>query len=366
MYYPLKIAEQAKEDSPERILEQIRKMNHCSDDATVDDLYEYIYSFNFFKPTYKGKFEEYNKFIMFDKDINKIYFPMYSMMQFEERSTEWKDVISTSMAVNLWSKYKMVYKIDNDFFHEIKQTEDLVTTKDTFENLPFNCFYIDLSEVKNISDFTGAWIYVTKDKNNGFFGINIYMIAQNQDTFYTYYAWYNFNEKPEVKWNVKDLPESEFTQRSFTEDGDMLFDETIIRKDYDPRNDIVIAIFQIMSFIAIDASDVSESLTTKKTYSAPSKDKEVKNTFSEVRMWDVGIRYGKAIKVAKQQFKKNLRKYNVSNKERKPMRPHIRRAHWQRYHTGKGRQIIKEMWIAPVYVCGDGKEIPVTIREIKK
>lgn len=363
MYYPLTIVEQAKEDSPEKMLEQMKYMKHCSEDATVDDLYEYVYSDDFFNPLYKGKFKGYNSYIIFDKEINKVFFPMFKIKQFEERETEWKDIISTSMVLNLWSKYKMVYKIDNNFFHEIKQTENLVTSKDTFYNLPFDCFYIDLADVKDISDFTGVWVYIKK--NGNVVGVNIYMISQNQDTFYTYYARYNFENESEVRWSSKELPASEYVKRSFVEEDDRLIDQTIIRQDYDPRNDIVVAIFQIMSFIAVDASDVSENPTTKKTYS---KSKEVKNTFSEVRMWDVGVRYGKAIKIAKQQYKRNLnRKHSdTCSKERKPMRPHVRRAHWQRYHIGKGRQNIKEMWIAPVYVCGDGKEIPVTIREIKQ
>ena len=85
-------------------------------------------------------------------------------------------------------------------------------------------------------------------------------------------------------------------------------------------------------------------------------------------MWDVGIQYGKAIRVAKKEYKKRIREEEdkaVERKERKPIRPHVRRAHWQRYHIGKGRKETKMLWIAPVYVCG-GTEIPVTIREIKK
>lgn len=363
MYYPLKIAEQAKEDSSEKMINLMKEKGHCSADATVGDLYEYVYGPDFFNPFYKGKFEEYNRFIISDKMINRLYFPMFKMNQIEERKTEWKDIISTSMVVEMWSKFKMVYKIDNDFFHEIKQTENLVVTKDTFYKLPYDCFYIDFADVKGISDFTGAWIYVKKKGDT--IGINIYMIAQNQDTFYTHYTWCDFGETKEIEWSAKDLPKSEFSQRSLSLEDNILNEQTIIRKDYDPRHDIVIAIFQIMSFLAVDASDVSESPTTKKTY-VPTK--EVKNTFSEVRIWDVGVRYGKAIKIAKQQYKRNYKKHNMSdsNKTRKPVRPHVRRAHWQRYHVGKGRQNIKEMWIAPIYVCGDGKEIPVTIREIKK
>lgn len=367
MYYPLEILKEAELQTPEDLVEIIKKSYHCDKDVTVDDLYEFMYCYNFFKPTYHGPFEECNRYMMFDKDINKMFCPMFSMNQFEERSTEWKDLFSTTLALYLWKQSKMVYKIDNDFFHELKQTENLVTTEETFNRLPFKCFYIDLSEVKNISDFNGAWVYIHKDKETGFIGANIYMIATKDNTFYTYYSWYNFKEQSEVEWKITDLPDSEFVRRDIQSiDDGFIQDVTEVRTDYDPRNDIIVAIFQIMSFIAIDASDITENPITKKTYK-PHKKSEIKNTFSEVMIWDVGIRYGKAIKVAKQEYKKSLRNpYKTSDKERKPVRPHIRRAHWQRYHTGKGRTDIKTNWIAPVYVCGNGKEIPVTIREIKK
>jgi hypothetical protein len=122
-----------------------------------------------------------------------------------------------------------------------------------------------------------------------------------------------------------------------------------------------------MQFIAIDASDVTENPITKQTYKQPKEGQKPKNKFSEIRMWDVGIRYGKAIHVAKQEYEKQIARENAeNNKNRKPVRPHVRRAHWHKYKVGKGRQETKIVWLAPIYVCGSGKEIPVTIREVKK
>ena len=69
----------------------------------------------------------------------------------------------------------------------------------------------------------------------------------------------------------------------------------------------------------------------------------------------------KQIKKAEQE---NDSEVTITNKKkRKPVRPHIRSAHWQRYHVGEGRKEIKVNWIPPTYVCGT-KEIPVTIRKV--
>lgn len=391
-YYPLEAVDHMEATEPPMItLNMMKEKGLCDQDATIEDLHDYVYGLLFFSPNYEGKFKKWNHEIMYDQRVNRICFPMYSMKQIKERQTEWKDVLSTNIVLSMWSQFKMVYKIDNDFFHEIKQTENIITSKETFDKLPFKCFFIDLTEVDNIANFKGAWVYITKDSIDGkeVYGVNIYMVQNDNFTFFTYYSWYKFtDEEPEIEWHSKDLPKSNFIARTFvgkddlmtkdirslldnptdfTKDG--LIDVTLdMRDEYDPREDIVITIFQIMSFIAIDASDVRENATTKSTYKPHKEGSRIKNKFSEIRMWDVGVQHGKAIRVAKQEYKKHIERENgsIQTKDRKPVRPHIRRAHWHKYRVGEGRKETKTLWLAPVYVCGSGKEIPVTIREVKK
>lgn len=391
-YYPLEAVDHMEATEPPMItLNMMKEKGLCDQDATIEDLHDYVYGLLFFSPNYEGKFKKWNHEIMYDQRVNRIFFPMYSMKQIEERQTEWKDVLSTNIVLSMWSQFKMVYKIDNDFFHEIKQTENIITSKETFDKLPFKCFFIDLTEVDNIANFKGAWVYITKDSIDGkeVYGVNIYMVQNDNFTFFTYYSWYKFtDEEPEIEWHSEDLPKSNFIARTFVGEDDLmtkdirsllnnptdftkdgLIDVTLdMRDEYDPRESIVISIFQIMSFIAIDASDVNENATTKSTYRPHKEGSKIKNKFSEVRMWDVGVQYGKAIRVAKREYKKHIERENdsVESKDRKPVRPHIRRAHWHKYHVGEGRKQTKTLWLAPVYVCGSGKEIPVTIREVKK
>lgn len=405
-YYPLEAIDHMEATEPPMVtLNMMKDKGLCDQDATIEDLHDYVYGLLFFSPNYKGKFEKWNHEIMYNQRVNRIFFPMYSMKQIEERQTEWKDVLSTNIVLSMWSKFKMVYKIDNDFFHEIKQTENIITSKETFDKLPFKCFFIDLIEVDNIANFKGAWVYITKDSidDKEVYGVNIYMVQNDNFTFFTYYSWYKFtDEEPEIEWHSEDLPKSNFIARTFVDASKVNFDKTqkeieqeeqeAIMKlfketitdpiepenlvdltvdmtgSYDPRESIVVTIFQIMSFIAIDASDVRENATTKSTYKPHKEGSRIKNKFSEIRMWDVGIQYGKAIRVAKQEYRKHIERENgsIQTKDRKPVRPHIRRAHWHKYRVGEGRKETKTLWLAPVYVCGSGKEIPVTIREVKK
>lgn len=378
-YYPLEVVDHMTAEDPEVILESMKKEGLCDEDATLEDFNNYTFGLDFFNPKYNGKFKEYNNKALFDKYANKLLFPMFKMEDIDQRQTEWKDIISIGQVLHMWKHFKMVYKIDNDFFHEIKNTDNLITSCEMFAKLPFDCFYVDLSEVKNIADFRGAWIYVHHEDNgqfDEFIGVNIYMVRGDDYTFFTYYSWYNFTLQSEVQWKPEDLPNSDFVSRSIGSINlnDTSYGYSVIESkyekinDYDPRKDIIATIFQIISFISVDASDVEENSVTKNTYRPLKENSVIKNKFSEVRMWDVGFRYGKAIRAAKQEYEKHIEKLNGSHnypKDRKPTRPHIRRAHWHKYYVGVGRTQVKIIWLPPIYVCGN-REIPVTIREIKK
>ena len=56
-------------------------------------------------------------------------------------------------------------------------------------------------------------------------------------------------------------------------------------------------------FLNVDADDIKESPVTKYTYKPSTT---IKNKFSEVMMMDVGVRYGAAIRVAKEQAMKEI------------------------------------------------------------
>lgn len=397
-YYPLKVLDlmmkvsvpvsptdphnvRIEEHSAETLLYDWKCRGLFAQDATVNELYNYAFGRKFFSEEYNGKFKNFNKFARTNKRFNELICPNVPMDDYDKRCTEWKDMLTITLALDLWSKSKMVYKIDNDFFHEIKNTENLCVTSDIYDKLPYYCFFIDLTEVDRILDFKGAWVVVVKDKNTGSVGINIYMVkGEACPTFFSYYSWIDFNGNESAELKTEDIPKSPFIIRNAgLEPGDNELtaienirdgnrEPYVSAGDKDPRHEIVIAALQIMQFIAMDASDVSENENTKRTYK---KSDAVRNKYSEIRMWDVGVRYGKAIRIAKQEYKKHIERERSGeeqgeHKDRKPTRPHIRRAHWHKYLIGKGRQESKIVWLAPIYVCGDGKEIPVTIHEIKK
>lgn len=369
-YYPLAVIESQQQEygnkeASDFLLTTMKTSGFADESATEEELYDYVFGSDFFSPEYDGKFKKYNDMILFDKDFNRKLCPHLAMDDIQNRIAECKDLTATALALQEWTKAKMVYKIDHDFFHEIKQTENLIITEDLYKNIPYKCLFIDLTEVKDISGFKGIWVLIHKDKKTDGLGVNIFMCREDDPPmFFTHYSWFIFGSDKEIKITIPDLPNTEFLAHDLKDES--------FRKitDEDIRPELTMATFQILQFIAMDASDIAENETTKRTYKPAAS---VKNKFSEVRMWDVGVRYGKAIRIAKNEYKKQVSRNksadkpdDTETKTRKPTRPHVRRAHWHRFRTGKGRVETTTLWIAPIYVCGNGKEIPVTIHEIKR
>ena len=110
-----------------------------------------------------------------------------------------------------WQKFKIVYKINGDFFHEIKNTQDLTFTESTLRSLPYQTMYIDLSDVDEIDPFVGAFVHVEIiDKHHT---IAIYMVTHDITTF-SFYGDMDFFAHEEHEYNIGVQP-SKFIRRAY-------------------------------------------------------------------------------------------------------------------------------------------------------
>lgn len=87
-----------------------------------------------------------------------------------------------------------------------------------------------------------------------------------------------------------------------------------------------------------------------------------KDSYREIRTWDVGLRYGAAIKQYKQTDKTHAGSHTGK-------RPHYRKGHFQHYWRGPrdGERTLKLIWIDPILVNADkvDGELPAVVHEVK-
>lgn len=378
-YFPLEVIDELEQgDVLNSLLDTFSKSLSSDIGKEIeltDEFAEFVLTDDFFDPNYTGKWEDVNNYLLYNKELNDMLLNGVKFTDWHQRRTEWRDFFGEYLVLNRWRKSKIVYKIDNEFFHEVKNTGNLKISKPMFEHLPVYTMYFDLYDVENIGDFKGAWVDINRKGDDFLF--SAYMVTDGSiskvqtHAFFSYYCGFRFFNNEEMEMDLKealhDVTDTFHINdyRTFDMNTGAVIRQPLDKSD-DHRAEIVTAILQILQFLHADIEDIMENNITKSTY-RPSA--TIKNKFSEIRMWDVGVRYGKAIKFAKKQVEQAMKEENEDisdskeRKTRKPVRPHIRSAHWQRYHVGEGRKQIKINWIPPVYVCG-GREIAVTIHKV--
>lgn len=138
--------------------------------------------------------------------------------------------------------------------------------------------------------------------------------------------------------------------------------------------DFYMPMISLLLYICSANGEIDSDGQQRPTRPRPKKTKKGLRMFppQKVTTWDIGIRMGAALRLAKQaaQFEQVGDKQlagtaHANSGERARPRPHVRRAHWHGYWTGPrdGEQKYILKWLSPVLVGGE--DIPVTIRPVK-
>ena len=144
-------------------------------------------------------------------------------------------------------------------------------------------------------------------------------------------------------------------------DGTFCYQKPDDKDPNDPEwNDFCMFLINAVLYLCASNAEVEESEITKKTYRPP---KTIKNKFSEIRAWHVGVRYGETIRMTRKKADRDVTDRVTHPGAGTSKRPHMRRGHWHHYRTGKGRTNLILKWIPPILV-GTG-EITVVKHQVK-
>ena len=283
------------------------------------------------------------------------------------------DCILTMMS---WGKNKQTYTFDKDFTDELMKTDNLRFTKDMFDFVPHKFMYIDISDNKDLCDkllCKGFFVKidkVPKSLNKIIVkGTNAseklrdcdkwcFHICRISEDEYGYNMLYLPNTDESIE--AKDLIKESKIKYS-KNNNEYEFDVELLHK----------VVQHTVTYLTSTDPDIRESQLTQRTYREPSKTiKRPKDKFSEVRNWEVGVRYGNAYR--KWKSKEEMNHSSVSTGTGKKVRPHSRRAHYNYYWYGKrdsADRVLKRVWIDELFINVDKdktEELPVVIHKVKK
>lgn len=322
-------------------------------DTKEDAFLKFCMSPDFMRPAYKGEFSILNSKLIKNLDMLSVVTsqPVKRLIENPRVAiTEWKDMIIAGIIMDKWGRNKQVYKLDEEFANALYSTEKMQLSKENLKHLPTNTFYVDLSACNGFNPIHGAVVHVNVTET--YAAVAIYMLRYDS-IFFSWYIYIEFDENGLGIINRKDVPDDTVEIYSPILVRDVKNAPKVTHSTM-RRADIVMLCLQMMCYITSKEPDIKENENTKKTYRKPTV---IKNKFSEVQQYDVGVVFGKSIKTQIKQLEKEAQtevelhrsegKKHVSHKSPKP---HFRCAHWQHYHTGKGRTQLELKWIQPTFV----------------
>ena len=271
--------------------------------------------------------------------------------------TEVKDLFLWPAIYELWGKSKQVFKPDGDFAEALLHTEKACITANMVDHLPYNLFYLDLSAC-DFYPIDGVFVYIKRyDKD-----ISINMQALSNTATFSFYLNLVLDDNYYREIDLNSLTKSDFNyvEDFICEDIKQKVDKSKFKIT---RNELSNFVLQMILYLSIENPQLSESDLTKHTYRLPSETHKVKHKWSEVRIQDVGIKYGNAFRKTYSSYKKDYERTPVDHKRKSPI-PHFRCAHWHKFWVGKGRTELKLLWMEPVFV-GNGDSHNIIIHSVK-
>ena len=291
-------------------------------------------------------------------------------------SAEIKDIFLSPILWDDWSKYKQVFKPDMYFADALLHTKKLQISRQMLHHLPCDTFYIDLSGCPQFGEICGMLVSVLDTAIDC--RISTILVGKQLETF-TSYSTGTWDEQNIMEISLEEFNNQRIRNNSPEKNFEVIgknYEDFEIREIITPvsRTEMHVFAFQMISYLSIDEPQLSESPLTKNTYRPRSTSSPIRNKWSEVKIDDVGIIYGKAFRKTLEEFKNESEDSdseddsNVDETEPKKRRkspvPHFRSAHWQRFWVGKGRTKCKVTWVEPALI-GAKQNKNVVIHTVK-
>ena len=274
------------------------------------------------------------------------------------------DLLSFSQIRNEWGENKIVYKVDSELLKTLTNMSAPETIAiDYVTKQPVGCYYIDFNGncpfcadsfgcfiVTHVIEGVAAYLYIVtlvNDKKSG----RVMPVKTN--------FMLPLDEK-----GVKDL-----TKFKLGDKGNSNLSVTVESGEHYVLNEQLLLQFFVNFSIYLHAAnrEVEESEVTKRTYRQRPKSATPKNSFKEVRQYEVGFRYGNTIRANRKSYKKEInaghRKESLTTRS---VTSHYRSAHWHSYWVGSGdnkKLIVK--WVEGVFVKGNKESSDVVVHEVK-
>ncbi len=282
------------------------------------------------------------------------------------------NIISSFLAYKAWQRTKAVYSFSQELVDTMSQTEDTKILTSLLERLPFNdmLFFFPEGVLPTIKNEETAGMYVHIEKHPDFLWVffNYFDRILNSSQIYPGNAIaFPISDGMKVS-QVFETPQ--YLDWLSTYKRTMLIDRHLNEQEAEEslaahKRSLNIAI-NLLYYLSSEKPDVKPIKQRKKTHGPR------ESTESAIKLHEVGAEYAE---IVYRRLKDNTLSDEEDDEEgsertvtrsTKKRRPHPRRAHWQQYWTGKGREIPVVHWIPDLFVGANRDDQATVVYEVAK
>ena len=259
-----------------------------------------------------------------------------------------------------WRLSKEVYVIDEDLKDLLfEQDGELDVPNEILLQLPYPCFYVELPNTYYRADkIHGFFVTLEYDVIKGDKELKPVFLTDNGDIF-----GYSIHVGAKTIEESVDMLDKQALENT---NGDKELKRLALRAMQDSAETKIFLkqILQVILYILAQNAEITpsseQSFITK-------RGKTLKDKYSEIRKWDVGIRVGAAIRQQKIRKQSEWPERNQSGHN--SPRPHMRRGHWHHFWTGpktqpEERKLILK-WLSPMTVAANPDDAPIVLHKVE-
>ena len=307
-------------------------------------------------------------------------------------AVQFLQLIRTQVLIRSWAKFRKAYVFDKDLALSLCDMKNEVMIPLCLPKLmPFPTVYFELPDVSPLNSYSGVFITLRKDygiKRISNENVRILQVLSDQSLNVTddTRIWlnrqlnYNIADRDAVKeedylslhllfvGNNKDYmgfnetftfidPISADENGFCTITKDSIY-EKICRDEFDDKEklaDTIMFILNALMYLGAKNADITTRKTSGVKKLKPrgkNKKKRLEFEDTDIELNECGFIYGASVRSYMAREQQKEREYEEKTGNRRPMRPHPVRAHYQHYHTGKGRKEISWILKSPYYNYG--------------
>lgn len=258
-----------------------------------------------------------------------------------------------------WRVSKEVFIIDETLEQILfQQADDTSVPADVLMQIPYPCFYIQFTNFMFQSRaISGAFIHLEYDVKNSSTELRVLFVFADGNTL-----GFPIHVNAGKIENSEHITVQEAINAIETDSplgalrGMMQTENAAIKE----------ALSKTLQVVLYLCSQNAEIAPNKEQSTVYKRGKKIRDSYAEIRKWDVGIRIGAAIK-ARAQSSASINQSKEYSTHASP-RPHMRRGHWHNFWTGSksnpnARKLVLK-WVAPTFI-GERDDTPVVIHHVK-